>query len=70
MGKLNEGYTISEKFREQALTPKKRGRKVESGSLLNPTQEEKIKFMISKSFPADFKLDFSTWSRRAVVELE
>jgi transposase len=52
-----------------ALEPQKRGRKVGSGRLLNPTQEEAIKLKITNNLPKDLKLDYSTWSRRAIADL-
>jgi transposase len=54
---------------KKALEPQKRGRKVGSGRILSPKEESTIQQLIIKFLPSDFELNFSSWTRKAVVEL-
>jgi transposase len=53
----------------EGLKPKKRGRTVGSGRLLNPQQEEEIQRIIVSKEPDEYDIDQSCWSRRAIAEL-
>ncbi|MDR2457391.1 MAG: helix-turn-helix domain containing protein [Clostridiales Family XIII bacterium] len=46
-----------------ALEPQKRGRKVESGRLLTPVNEEERQHMIITSLPGVYDLNCFTWIR-------
>jgi transposase len=55
---------------KQTFKPQKRCRKVGSGRLLTPVQEEEIQHMITSSLPGAYDLNYSTQNRRAIVDLE
>jgi transposase len=54
---------------KNALELKTRGRKVGTGRLLCEKQENYIQLMITQFLPEHCNLDYSTWTRKAVVEL-
>jgi transposase len=65
-------YSWAKRIKANGLKPaqpKKRGRPNGSGRLLTPAQEGKIQNLITTSLPFDHGINFSVWSRRAVVEL-
>jgi transposase len=54
---------------EGAIKGLKRGRRVGSGRTLTLVQEEQLRLLIVGSNPAQLKLEFALWNRRAVMEL-
>ena len=51
------------------MMPQKRGRKLGSGRILDPDEEEKLKRLITSSEPRDHGLCHSAWTRKAIAEL-
>ena len=54
---------------KEALQSFKRGRKVGSGRILSPKEEKMTQRLIQKFLPSHFEINFSTWTRKAIVEL-
>ena len=57
------------KIGKDALHSLKRGRKVGTGRILSPKEEKKTQRLIQKFLPNHFGINFSTWTRKAAVEL-
>lgn len=65
-------YKWAKDIREKgaaALMPMKRGRKVGTGRILSPKEEQKIQRLIISNLPTFYNLCFSSWTRKAVTEL-
>jgi transposase len=54
---------------EKALIPKKRGRKEGTGRILTPDEETQLQGLIKDTYPTDSRLNYATWTRKAVSEL-
>jgi transposase len=69
---LSTTYFWFKRFKTEGLDGmkyKQRGRPIGSGRLLKPDQEDNIQGLITSSQPSDYGLNFSTWTRKAAVEL-
>ena len=75
---FNLGVTLTTVYRwkrkyfkggDEALNPRKRGRKEGTHRILIPEEEAQLQELIKGYEPRDFDINFSTWTRKAVSEL-
>lgn len=67
--RISEIWTAYQRDGEEALSRKKTGRKVGSGMILTPEEQEEIRGIVIETRPADHGMAGYLWTRNKVCEL-